>query len=119
MPVATEAGTTISRPIASGLCRGGPSAVACADPLRRRRKEQEVALDDCRGDVAELATVVLGVVAQHLERPLGSCRVAGHQDPLRLFDQGAAPERPLQGLVLAESLERDVDRALQLFRSAV
>ena len=34
--------------------------------------KQEVAVDDRRGDVGELAAVVLGVVAQHLECLVGS-----------------------------------------------
>ena len=78
-----------------------------------------MALDDGRGDVAELAAVVLRVVAEALERRVGVDRVAGHQDPLRLLDQGPPAERALQRLVLGEALERDVDRALQLFRRAV
>ena len=78
-----------------------------------------MALDDGGGDVAELAAVVLGVVAQHLEGPVGVDRVAGHQDPLRLLDQRPTPERALQALVLGEALERDVDRALQLLGGAV
>lgn len=35
--------------------------------LRRRGKQEEVAVDDGGGDVAELAPVVLGVVAELLE----------------------------------------------------
>ena len=75
-----------------------------------------MALDHCRRDVAELAAVVLGVVAQHLERALGVDRVPGHEDALRLLDQRAAPEGSLQALVLGEALQRDVDRALQFLR---
>jgi hypothetical protein len=75
--------------------------------------------DGGSGDVAELAPVVLGVVAQHLERPVGVDRVAGHQDALRLLDQRPSPESALEALVLAETLERDVDRALQFLRRTV
>ena len=73
-----------------------------------------MALDDGGGDVAELAAVVLGVVAKPVEAVVGVDRVAGHQDALGLLDRGAAPERALQVLVLGEALQRDVDRALQL-----
>ena len=78
-----------------------------------------MALDDGRGDVAELAAVVLGVVAQHLERPVGGRGVARHEDSLRLLDERAAPERSLEALILGEALECDVDRALQLVRARV
>ena len=77
-----------------------------------------MALDDRRGHVAELAAVGLGVVAQPLEGRVGVDRVARHQDPLRLLDQRAPPERSLQALVLGEALEGDVDRALQLVGGA-
>src|SRR5581483_6857899 len=86
---------------------------------RGRRYEQEVALDDCGGDVAELAAVVLGVVAQHLEGAVGGRRVPGHQDAFGLFDQRAAAECSLQVLVLGEALQGDVDRALQLVGGGV
>ena len=45
--------------------------------------------------------------------------MAGHQDPLRLLDRRPAPERALQAVVLGEPLQGDVDRALQLLRTAV
>ena len=53
-------------------------------------------------------------VAEHLEGPFLVDAVACHQDPFRLLDHGAAPERPLQVVVLGEALQGDVDRALQL-----
>jgi len=55
----------------------------------RRRKEQEVALDDGGSHVAEFAAVVLGVVAEHLEGAVGGRRVAGPQDAFGLFDRCA------------------------------
>ena len=45
--------------------------------------------------------------------------MAGHEDPLCLFDHGTPPECSLQALILAEALKRDVDRALQLVGIAV
>ena len=87
--------------------------------MRKRREKQEVAVDDRLGDVDEFVAVVLRVVAQHVERSVGVDRVAGHEDPLRLLDRCPAPERALQAVVFGEALQRDVDRALQLFRAAV
>jgi hypothetical protein len=78
-----------------------------------------VAFDDCGGDVAEFASVVLGVVAEHLEGAVGVDRVAGHEDAFGLFDQCAASEGSLQALVFGETLEGDVDGALQFFGGAV
>jgi len=45
-----------------------------------------VAIDDRLRDVDELAAVVLRVVAQQLEGPIGVNRMASHQDALCLFD---------------------------------
>ena len=59
------------------------------------------------------------MVAKHLERTVCIDSVSGHQDPLRLLDRRAAPERTLQAVVLREPLKRDVDRARQLLRRAV
>ena len=53
-----------------------------------------MAVDD--GHVGDLVPVVLGVVAQHLERPVAVDGVAGHQNPFRLLDQRAPPESSLQ-----------------------
>src|ERR1051325_8566714 len=90
-------------------------------PLGRwgRRYEQEGAFDDGGSDGGELAAVVLGVVAQHLEGAVGIDRMAGHQDALCLLDQRATAERALQAVVLGEPLQGDVDRALELFRGGV
>src|SRR5581483_785487 len=126
-PAEPFAAPTITAPppdsSASAAANGsGRAALLCSRRLRLRRrrgKKEQVALDDGGGDVAELAPVVLGVVAQHLERTVGVDRVAGHQDAFRLLDQRTAPERPLQALILAEALERDVDRALQFLRGTV
>ena len=62
---------------------------------------------------------MLGVVAEAFEGVVGADRVAGHQDAFGLFDQGAPAEGSLQRLVLAEALEGDVDRALELVGGAV
>ena len=78
-----------------------------------------MAFDDRCGDVGELVPVVLGVVAQHLERAVGVDRVPRHQDSFCLLDHGAASERSLQVVVLGEALQRDVDRALQLLGAGV
>jgi hypothetical protein len=78
-----------------------------------------MAVDDRLRDVDELVAVVLRVVAQHLERPVGIDGVSGHQDPFRLLDRRPPPERALQAVVLGETLQRDVDRALQLLGAAV
>ena len=98
---------------------GGYVAGAAGSRLFERRQQQEVAVDDRLGDVDELAAVVLRVVAQHLERSVGIDGVAGHQDPLRLLDRRATPERALQAVVLGEALQGDVDRALQLLRGVL
>src|SRR4051794_23838530 len=45
--------------------------------------------------------------------------MTSHQDSLRLLDDRAPAEGALQALVFAEPLQGDVDRALQLLRSAV
>jgi len=74
-----------------------------------------MAVDDRCCHVDEFAPVVLGVGAKHLECSFLIDAMAGHQDPFRLLDRGAAPERPLQVLVFGKALERDVDRTLQLF----
>ena len=87
--------------------------------LRRpgdRRQQEEMAFDDGFGDVDKLAPVPLRVRAEQLERLLRVDGVPGHQDPLRLVDRGPPPERSLQAVVLAEALERDVDRARELLR---
>src|SRR5690348_17812522 len=73
-----------------------------------------MAVDDRLGDVDDLVAVVLRVVAQHFERPLGADPVPSHQDSLGLLDDRAAPECALEAVVLGEALQRDVDRALQL-----
>jgi hypothetical protein len=59
------------------------------------------------------------VVAQHPERLVGIDCVAGHQDSFRLLDHRPAPERSLQAVVLGETLQGDVDRALQLLGGGV
>jgi hypothetical protein len=87
--------------------------------LRHGRDKQKVTLDDGNGDFADLAPVVLRVVSRHLERPLSVDRVAGRENALRLLDQSAAPERSLETLVLAEALQRDVDRAVELLWRAI
>jgi hypothetical protein len=78
-----------------------------------------MAVDDRLCDVHHLVAVVLGVVAQHLERSIPVDCVPCHQDPLGLLDQSAASERSLQAVVLGEALKRDVDRALKLLRAPV
>src|SRR5947207_954712 len=72
---------------------------------RERRQQQEMAVDDRLGDVDQFVAVVLRVLAQHPERSIGVDCVPGHQDPLRLLDQGPAPERALQAVVLGEALQ--------------
>jgi hypothetical protein len=78
-----------------------------------------MALDECPGDVGQLAPVLLGVLAQHRERVIGVDRMALHQDPLRLLDERAPLKCVLQVVVLGEALEGDVDRALELRRVGV
>ena len=60
-----------------------------------------------------------GVVAQHLERLALVDLVALHEDALGALGLGAAPEGALQVVVLRETAERDVERALQLLGRAV
>jgi hypothetical protein len=83
--------------------------------LRGWWEKEQVALDDGGGDVGEFVSGVLGVVAEHRECLVGVDRVLVHQDALCLFDHGAASEGSLQAVVFGEALQRDVDRALQLF----
>jgi hypothetical protein len=78
-----------------------------------------VAVDDRCGDVGELATGVLGVVAQHRERRVAVDRVACHQDAPGLFDDGPSPEGSFQLVVFGEALQGDVDRALQFLGGGV
>src|SRR5690349_1580482 len=99
------------------LADGG--AVAGVDHMLCTRHQQEMTLDDCRGDVGQLAAVVLGVVAEQLERTVRVDGVTRHKDSLRLLDQSATAESTLQVLVLREALERYVDRALQLVGRSV
>ncbi len=63
--------------------------------------------------------VVLRMVAQHLEGSICIDCMAGHQDPLRLLDRGPPPKRSLQAVVLGETLQCDVDRALELGRGVL
>jgi hypothetical protein len=74
--------------------------------LRNPRQQQEVAVDDRLGDLDEFVAVVLRVVAQHLERPVGVYSMAGHQVPLRQLDRRPAAERALQAVILGEALQR-------------
>src|SRR5689334_12301901 len=76
-------------------------------------------LDHHLGDVDQLPAAVLRMVAKQLEGSLGVDRVMTHQDPLGLLDLRAPPESSLEILILGETLERDVDRALQLIGTAV
>ena len=86
---------------------------------RLRRQQQQVAFDHCFCDLDESAAVVLRVVTQHVECLVGVDCVPCHEDALGLLDQSAPPEGALQAVVLGESLEGDVDRALELLRGAV
>src|SRR5690348_18437486 len=45
--------------------------------------------------------------------------MARHEDPLRLLDRRPPPEGSLQVLIFGKSLQGDVDRALQLLRTAI
>jgi hypothetical protein len=60
------------------------------------RGQQHVAVDDRSGDVGEFLSVVLGVVAEHLESPCGVDCMAGREDPFCLFDHCPAPKCALQ-----------------------
>src|SRR5579872_4838702 len=76
-------------------------------------------LDDRCGDIGEFASTVLRVLTQHLEGPVTSESVPRHQDTFRLLDHRPTPEGSLQAVVLRETLQRYIDRALQLFRARV
>ena len=71
-----------------------------------------MAVDDRLRDVDDFVAVVLRVVAQHPERPVGIDRVSSHEDSLRLLDDRAASECALEAVVFGETLQRDVDRTL-------
>jgi len=77
------------------------------------RQEQEVAVDDRLCDVDELAIVVLGVGAQHLERSFLVDRVAGHKIPLaRERSLKAVEERHIR-IMLAERILAGETSSLQ------
>src|SRR6266496_2187427 len=78
-----------------------------------------MAVDDRLRDVYELAAVVLRVVPEHLEGAVSIDRVPRHQDAFRLLDQRPPAEGALEALVFRETLQGDVDRALQLLGVAV
>jgi hypothetical protein len=61
-----------------------------------------VALDDCFGDIDDLASVALRVRPQQLERAILVDRMANHQDALCLLDQSPAPECSLQAWYSAQ-----------------
>jgi uncharacterized membrane protein len=73
-----------------------------------------VALDDGRRDVRDLSGPPAGMASEEIEGRVLVDSVAGHEDPLRLFDDGTARERVLEHAVLVEALHRDVDRGLKI-----
>ena len=78
-----------------------------------------MALDDGGGDIAELAAVVLGVVAQQLEGRSALIEWRAIRMPFACSISARRPNAPCRLWYSAEALERDVDRALQLVRCAV
>ena len=78
-----------------------------------------MAVDDRLRDVYQLSAVVLRVVPEHFEGAVSVDRVPRHQDAFRLLDQRPPAEGALEALVLRETLQGDVDRALQLRSVAV
>ncbi len=78
-----------------------------------------MAVEDCRGQVDELAVIDSGLLAQHLESACLVDAVALHEYPLGSLCQGAAPECALEVLVLGEAPEHDVDRALPVLNVGV
>src|SRR6478609_3790803 len=85
---------------------------------RPTRDEKRLALDDGLGDLDELAGVVARVRPQQVERAIAVDAVDGHEDALRLLDDGASREGVLETVVLAVALERDLDCRLQIVRVA-
>ena len=72
-----------------------------------------MAVDDRLRDVDHLLAVGLGMVSQHPEGQVGVDRMPRHEDALRLLDERAPAEGALKALILRESLQGDVDRALE------
>ena len=81
-------------------------------------RKKSVAFEDGSGDVDDLPVGPTSVVAQEMEGLLFVERSAFHQDPLCPLRDGAPPEGALERVVLGETLERDVHRALRLFEIA-
>lgn len=65
-------------------------------------------------NVEEFAPRLAGMAPEHLERLVIADPVALHQDALSTLGDCSTLERPLEPVVLGETPEHDVDRALHL-----
>jgi hypothetical protein len=79
------------------------------------RKEKVTLLDD-RSDIAQLASTVPGLPAQHLEGLAVVDAMTFHQDSLGALDLGPAAERAFEASEIREAVEDDLDRVSKLVR---
>ena len=68
-----------------------------------------MAVDYCGGEVDEFAVVDPRVLAEDLVGVVLVDAVAFHEDAFGAFDQGAASECALEGVVFGEASQHDVD----------
>ena len=79
-------------------------------------RQEAVAREDRLGDVGDLPIGPSGLVAKQVEGLLLVERLTLHQDPLGPLGDGSSSERSLERVVLGETLQRDIDRALHLLQ---
>ena len=75
--------------------------------------QEEVAVDDCVGDLDDLLVVPPGVGTERFERGLLIDAVALHQDAFGALDHRSPTEGAFQPMVFAEAKQHDLERALQ------
>jgi len=71
-----------------------------------------MSVDDRGGEIDEFAVVDTRPIAQHLKGRISVNRMAFHEDSFGTLDHGATPEGALEVVVLSESTQDYVDRAL-------
>src|SRR4029077_4957640 len=79
-------------------------------------RSEAVAGENRLGDVGDLPIGSTSVFAKQVEGVLLVQRITLHQDPLGPLGDGSSAERALERVVLGETLQRDVDRALHLLQ---
>src|SRR4051794_13103141 len=96
----------------SHLSHHAKSRVAGSGGDVRLLRQQPMAVHDRGRDIAELGVGPARLVAQHLEGLSVIYRMTLHQDALCPLGDRSTAERALEVVVLRESAEHDVDRAL-------